>query len=65
MGVLTSDTIDFKTTTVSSDKEEHFTMMKGSSYQGAITIISTTNNRPLKYTKQTLQNQREKQTMQQ
>lgn len=50
-GVLTSDTIDFKTTTVSSDKEEHFTMMKGSSCQGAITIINTTNKRPLKYTK--------------
>lgn len=56
MGVLTSDTTDLKTTTVSSDKEEHFTKMKGSSCEGAITIINTANNRPLKYTKQTLQN---------
>lgn len=51
MGILISDTIDFKTNVVSSDKEEHFTMMKGSLCQGAVTIINTANNRLSKYMK--------------
>ena len=47
--------IDFKSNTVTTDKERHYTMIKGSVYQEAKTIINTyaSNSRAPKYMKQT------------
>lgn len=50
-----SDKVDFKTRSITRDKEGYFIMMKGPSHKKDITIINVHahNNRASKYLKQT------------
>ena len=40
VAILTSDKIDFKIKTITRDKEEHYTMIKGSIQEEDITIVN-------------------------
>ena len=56
MALLIRNKIDFKSKTVTRDKEEHYILRKGTKEQEDITIINTLapNNRPPKQMKQKL-----------
>ena len=65
VAILISNKIDFKTKTVTRDKEGHYIMIKGSIQEENIIIINiyAPNTGPPKYIKKILTDKREKSTV--